>query len=360
MRYFMINHLKRAYRFISARAALRIVLQTLVSIILIAALVVLAQRSNMLESLQMLQPSALILGGVLQLIAFTINGRRWQILLENFGIHERLVTLTELYFIGMFFSIFLPTGTGGDAVRMYDVARRSGKPAQAVVATLQERVAGLGISLLIGLVATSYYLSLLPAQARIWIILIQACGAFGIILLLYPTLLFTVVRQVVRRYGERPAFIRFATHPFTQRIIGTIRPIVEAPALPAHKLAELLGIATTATLLGMASYYVIGQSLQIPINIMAYCLIVPLVWIIRMVPVSLNGLGLTEGSFVFLMGLFAVPEGKALALALAALGIQTCCALFGGLLLAIRVARGTWTSPHQVAQPTAGRRCEYR
>ena len=350
----MINYLKRAYRFISARAALRIVLQTLVSLILIAVLVVLAQHSNMLESLQMIQPSALILGGVLQLIAFTINGRRWQILLENFGIHERLATLTELYFIGLFFSIFLPTGTGGDAVRMYDVARRSGKPAQAVVATLQERLAGLGVSLLIGLVATFYYLSVLPAQARLWII-IQACGAFGIILLLYPTLLFAIVRQILRRYGERPAFIRFAARPFIQRIIGAIRPIVEAPALPAHKFAELLGIAATATLLGLGAYYVVGQSLQIPISLMAYCLIVPLVWIIKMAPVSLNGLGLTEGSFVFLMGLFAVPQGKALALAVAALGIQTCCALLGGLLLAIRVARGTWISPRQAAQPTEGK-----
>jgi len=351
----MINFLKRAYRFISARTALRIVLQTLVSVILIAVLVVLAQRSHMLESLQMLQPSALILGGVLQLIAFTINGRRWQILLGNFGIHERLATLTELYFIGLFFSIFLPTGTGGDAVRMYDVARRSGKPAQAVVATLQERLAGLGVSLLIGLVATLYYLSVLPAQARLWIIIIQACGAFGIILLLYPTLLFAIVRQILRRYGARPAFIRFAARPFIQRIISAIRPIVEAPALPAHKFAELLGIAATATLLGLGAYYVVGQSLQIPISLMAYCLIVPLVWIIKMVPVSLNGLGLTEGSFVFLMGLFAVPQGKALALAVAALGIQTCCALLGGLLLAIRVARGTWISPRQAAQPTEGK-----
>lgn len=351
----MIRYLKRAYAFIRARAALRIVLQALVSIILIAALVVLAQRSNLTESLQLLQPSALILGGLLQLIAFTINGRRWQILLENFDIHERLSTLTELYFIGMFFSIFLPTGTGGDAVRMYDVARRSGRPAQAVVATFQERLAGLGISLLIGLAATFYYLPILPAQARIWIIIIQACGAFAIALLLYPTLLFAVVRPILQRFGDRPAFIRFTGRAITQRIIGAIRPIVEAPALPAHKLAELLGIATTATLLGMGSYYVIGQSLQIPISIIGYCLIVPLVWIIRMVPVSLNGLGLTEGSFVFLMGLFAVPEGKALALALAALGIQTCCALLGGLLLAIRVARGTWTSPRQAAQPTEGK-----
>ncbi len=63
-----------------------------------------------------------------------------------------------------------------------------------------------------------------------------------------------------------------------------------------------------------------------------------------MAPVSLNGLGVGEGAFVVLMSWFAVPADKALVLALAFLGLQTCCALFGGLLLLLRMARGSWAS----------------
>jgi hypothetical protein len=174
-------------------------------------------------------------------------------------------------------------------------------------------------------------------------------------LLLYPALLFATVKRFWHRHGDRPVLARLAAHPLTVRLVQALRPIADAPLLPLSKLAQLLGIALAATLLGMGMYYVLGQSLQIPLGMMAYCLVLPLVWIIRMVPVSLNGLGLTEGSFVFLMmRLFAVPEGKSLALALAVLGIQTCCALLGGLLLAIRVARGTWTSPRQAARPAEG------
>jgi glycosyltransferase 2 family protein len=338
----LITQLKRGYSFLVARPALRVALQALVSILLLVALVILAQRSNMLASLMMLQPWALLLAGSLQIIAFLINGRRWQILLEHFGIHERLATLTTLYFIGMFFSLFLPTGTGGDAVRMYDVARRSHRTAQAIVATLQERLAGLGTSLLVGLAAMIFYLPLVPAQLRIWIVLIQIFGAVCITLLIYPALMFAIFRRFWRRYGEHTLFSRLAAHPLVARFVSAIRPIAEAPPLPLFKLVQLLGIALTATLLGMGMYYTLGQSLQIPIGFMAYCLIVPMVWIIRMAPVSLNGLGLTEGAFVFLMGLFAIPQGQALALALAVLGIQTCCALIGGLLLALRIARGTW------------------
>jgi len=357
----LISQLKRSYSFLVARPALRVALQAGVSILLIVALVLLARRSNMLASLTALEPQALLIAGALQFIAFLINGRRWQILLEHFGIYERLVTLTTLYFIGMFFSLFLPTGTGGDAVRMYDVARRSRRAPQAVVATLQERLVGLGTSLLVGLAATLFYLPLVPPKLRVWIIIIQVFGALGITLLLYPALLFAIVRRLWRHYGERPALSRLAAHPLVARFVGTIRPVVDAPPLPPFKLAQLLGIALAATMLGMGMYYILGQSLKIPIGFMAYCLVVPMVWIIRMVPVSLNGLGLTEGSFVFLMGLFAIPEGKTLALALAVLGIQTCCALFGGVLLAWRIGRGTWSNVrHTAAEQSAEAAHEHR
>src|SRR5205807_9617058 len=76
------------------------------------------------------------------------------------------------------------------------------------------------------------------------------------------------------------------------------------------------------------------------IDLAAWCLVVPLVWVVRMLPVSFNGIGVGEGAFVFLAGLFAVPSDSALALSLTVLGVQTGVALVGGLLLAIRVVRG--------------------
>jgi hypothetical protein len=93
-------------------------------------------------------------------------------------------------------------------------------------------------------------------------------------------------------------------------------------------------------------YYLIGRSMGIGAGFMAFCLVVPMVWIVRMAPISLNGIGVSEGSVVFLIGLFDVPADQALVLALAILGIMTSTALFGGLLLALRIARGTWAGRH--------------
>jgi glycosyltransferase 2 family protein len=325
-----------------------VLLQSAVSLALIGLLIGLIRRADVMASFRALQPGALALALGLQVVAFVLNSRRWQLLLSNAGINEPLADLTALYFIGHFFSLFLPTGAGGDVVRAYDVGRRSGRFTQAAMATLQERLLGLGASLAIGLAATIYYLPIVPPPLRIWMGVIQIAGAVGIALLLYPALLFAIAGRFRRAYGHRPTLRRAAERPLVARIVRALQPIGELPALRPLRLAILLGMAAAAVLMGIGMYYLIGRSLNISIGFVAFCLVVPLTWIVRMAPVSLNGLGVGEGAFVFLMGWFAVPADKALVLALAFLGLQTCCALFGGLLLALRMARGRWAG----ARPT--------
>ncbi len=347
----MIAQLKRGTGLLIGRPAARLALQAIVSLTLVAILVIVARRSNMLESLRAIRPETLAFAAGLQAIAYVINSFRWQLLLHNAGVRERLGNLVMLYFIGQFFSLFLPTGAGGDAVRIYDVARRSGRSTQTIVATLQERLVGLGASLLIGLVATLYYLPLMPPELRGWAIVIQVVGMLGATLLIYPAPLFAAVRWCWRTQGHRPLLRRAVEHPLVARVVGALRPIAELPPLRPLRFCLLVALAVTAISLGMGAYYVLGRSLQIGVGFTVLCMVVPLVWITRMAPVSLNGLGVSEGAFVFLMGLFGVPSGKTLALALAFFGTQTALALLGGLLLLVRMARGTWVRPAQ--QPVA-------
>ena len=62
---------------------------------------------------------------------------RWQLLLASKGIREPLGWLTKLYFIGYAAGQVLPTGVGGDAVRIVEHSRRrpdaKGEAAAAVV-----------------------------------------------------------------------------------------------------------------------------------------------------------------------------------------------------------------------------------
>src|SRR5574341_1738168 len=54
----------------------------------------------------------------LMIAGTALRAVRWQVLLQAVGVTVPLRRLTHLYFVGAFFNIFLPTGFGGDAVRM--------------------------------------------------------------------------------------------------------------------------------------------------------------------------------------------------------------------------------------------------
>jgi hypothetical protein len=106
-------------------------------------------------------------------------------------------------------------------------------------------------------------------------------------------------------------------------------------------------------LLAVGYCYTLALDLGMQVNYFAFCLILPLVGLVRLLPVSLNGIGLGEGAFVLLLGLFGVPQGQALAFALVMLGLQTAMASLGGLLLVIapRTAGRPEAAVLPVAQP---------
>jgi uncharacterized membrane protein YbhN (UPF0104 family) len=316
----------------------RTALKVLVSLALIGLLLILA-RGDWANSLAGLRPADVVLAGSLHALAFFINSIRWQVLLAQVGVRERLPRLTALYYIGLFFSLFLPTSAGGDAYRIYEVSRQGRPFLRVCYATLQERLLGLGVVMLLGLGATLYYHSLLPGSLSIALVLVQAAGALSVAALLYPGPLLRLAGRW--RPATFPAWLgRLRRGPLGERLASAARTLSTLPGLDTGRCVLVVVLAIAANLLGIAGYVVVGRSLGLGLAFSAYCLVVPLVWVVRMLPVSLNGIGVGEGAFVFLIGLFAVPADKALALALAMFGLQTVLALVGGLVLAARVVRG--------------------
>lgn len=331
-----------AIKQILGRPWLRIGLQALVSVALIGLLVWAAQAAAVGDSLRQLQPGPLALSAALMIVAFLINGRRWQLLLRHIGIEEPLPRLIALYFIGSFFSLFLPGNASGDAVRAYDVGRRNGRYVEALVATLQERILGLGASLFIGLVATLCYLDLVPAEMRLGVLALEVGGTLGAVTLLYPGPLLRLARRLWPAHSRAS----FTQRPLVARLREKLRPLLEVPPMTLPQLARLVALSLVPVLLGIGMYHVLARGLDIPTSYLAVCFVVPLVWIVRLLPLSLNGIGVGEGAFVYLMGLLAVPRGQALVLALAVLAVQSAVTLIGGVLLLARTLRGTWQSGH--------------
>ena len=88
-------------------------------------------------------------------IGLVVRAYRWLLLLRGLGIPVAFKRLLELYFVGNFFNSFLPTGFGGDVVRVFEVSQDV--PANVAAGTvIVDRLTGLLMLFVMALAALPF------------------------------------------------------------------------------------------------------------------------------------------------------------------------------------------------------------
>jgi uncharacterized membrane protein YbhN (UPF0104 family) len=89
-------------------------------------------------------------------------------------------------------------------------------------------------------------------------------------------------------------------------------------------------------LIQAAMHVVMGHALNLGIPF-SYCLIIyPLVGVFAAIPISLNGLGLREGGYIFLLSLIGITNEDGIAFAFLLLMIVALDSLIGGILFLVK------------------------
>jgi uncharacterized protein (TIRG00374 family) len=238
-----------------------------------------------------------ILGGHL------VRAYRWGLLAWALDMRVRWRCLAALYFVGAFFSLFLPTGVGGDAVKMYELSRQGHKTAAAISSVLVDRFLGLFVLFAIALLALIASPEL--AGPQVWFIV----GPVFIASLISVALL--VQRTWIESWGQRLGL---------GGVLGQIkilRELYESLHLySAGALLKATAIAVVWNLILILAYHLLGRAVGIDLSAWHYLLLVPVISILELIP-SLGGLGIREGATVLLFGQLGVAQTQALALALA-------------------------------------------
>jgi uncharacterized membrane protein YbhN (UPF0104 family) len=314
-------------------------IQIIVALGILALLVYLGYRNGVIETLRKIDLKWVAAAFGVMLLASVVNALRWLLLLRNVGIKRDLPGLLVLYLIGFFFSQFMPSGTGGDVVRIYEVAKRSGRIAGALMATLQERFFGVGIAMFLGFFASIYHWNTLPPQWRIWVMLVQIAAPIGMLAALYP-------------HAWADGLLRLAGAKIGGKIRKIIDPILRLPPIPPGRLLAVSVVTATGVTLSIAAYAVVARAMEppIPVGLVGFIMIVPLVWVISMAGIF-GGLGFREAAIPALLAmLFGVDKNQGFALAAVYLALTLAQALLGGALLAIKVMTGTWIPTRDAQQ----------
>lgn len=115
-------------------------LQMLVSLGLIAVLLSQIGSQQVIEVFSQAKMYYWLLALGMFLLGVIIKTFRWQILLSALGINVAITELVQLNFIGFLFNNILPSGIGGDVVKMYELSKDSKRGAESVSAVFVDRV----------------------------------------------------------------------------------------------------------------------------------------------------------------------------------------------------------------------------
>jgi uncharacterized protein (TIRG00374 family) len=225
---------------------------------------------------------------------------RWQLLLSAQGISESLAWLTRAYFVGLAVGQVLPTSVGGDASRIYETARRHrGQIAVITGSVLVERALGGVVTLLLAAIGFLLAIGRYPVGAYLWIELVMAFGTVG--------LGFVFFSRAAR--ARLVVVVPLARRLRIERLMRTVYEGVHG--YRTHR--GTLGVVSLATFVvqlgGILSIYAAGRAVGIHVSLLAYIVFGPLLFLVMLVPLTINGLGLREAFFVnFFVKLHVAPD----------------------------------------------------
>jgi len=272
----------------------------------------------------------IVLSFLLHGIGYFSSSYRWHLLLKDQGFDVPVRYLVRSYAVAMFFNNLLPSTIGGDGYRAYDTSKMGVPRAKALAIVIVERFLGMFALMIFAILAFALAAGMLSKTEGLWLwaVCIFAGMATGVWLLFFRG-----------SSGELPAFVRrMPGGGILRKIFAKIQDAFAPFKGRRRVLAWTLAISMLFQLNVIFHYFLISEALGLNVGFHFYLVFIPLSIFIQTLPVSINGIGVREGIYVWFLTemLGKATVEQSLAFAWIAYGMILLLGVFGGILYALR------------------------
>ncbi|HHL39513.1 MAG TPA: flippase-like domain-containing protein [Deltaproteobacteria bacterium] len=272
------------------------------------------------EMLRATSPAAIAASALIYTGLQCVTTYRWSVILGK-DMTVPYPKLFSIYFIGMFFNNFLPTLVGGDVIKGYYLYKLTGRGGPALASIFMDRYSGFTALMFIT------FLALFPGYP-----LIKGTGlALFFALLLGGYVLVSLVLWTDRLHGRAMSVLaRIRFYGINEKIDKFYRVLMSYRSERAI-LAKVFAFSLIVQGGVIIGYYVLARGMGMEVSLAHFFLYIPLTTAASMVPISLAGLGIREGVFVFLFTKAGASVEEALGLSLLWFAIMVAVSLIGGI-----------------------------
>jgi uncharacterized protein (TIRG00374 family) len=232
---------------------------------------------------------------------------------ERVGYHE----LFKFHMIGLFYNLFLPTSMGGDLAKIYYLSKRIANRLLTIKSIVILRGTGLLTNLLlvvISVAVTSETVRLHAARA----FSAASLTAAGMVMF------FIVSTLVVPREGKISSVLMKM-----KDFLGSPRDV-----LKHHKkqVVCILILSFVTQILIVLENYILLAALRIDIPFIDMMYIIPLTFFATLLPITIAGLGVREGVFIFFLQRHNYAADDAVAFSLLGYSLMLLMGIAGGII----------------------------
>jgi len=272
-----------------------------------AALAYILTQIHVVKTWHILENASLpwvLLSAVLTLITVPPMGWRWQLLLRARGVNESVAWLTRSYFVSYAVGQVLPTSVGGDASRIFETSRRHpGRITPITGSVLLERALGLAVTLVLAGAALLIAIGRYPIGAYLWVVAVFVVGTIAVGFVFFSRSVRSRLRFAL------PYARRFRLEKVARAVYDGLHGYRDHPGT----LFQVAAITAAAQMTRIVAIYASGRSVGIHLSLLPYVVLGPLLFLVILVPFTVNGIGVREAFFVSFLGHLSVAHDRAFA-----------------------------------------------
>ena len=214
------------------------------------------------------------------MIQFPISGLKWYAALRVCNVDLSFARLTRFYCISHFVGQFLPTSIGGDAYRVYRVLPLVEPRSRAVTSIIIDRIVGLAALLFLGAVGAIFLVDnfRLP-QGYLTALGFGSVGA--------------VIGGLAMYFGWFGLIRRKLQH---LKVVTAIQDDLMQLLRAGWNWLPLLGMAFVFQLIAVSIVYLLFLGAGSSLGFAEVALIAAVTGLAGMIPLAINGIGVTEGT----------------------------------------------------------------
>jgi glycosyltransferase 2 family protein len=255
---------------------------------------------------------------------------RWKWLLDAERIHDRLGWLTRAYFVSYAAGQVLPTAIGGDASRVYETARRHpGNTGRIAGSVVLERAIGGAATLLLAALGLALAVGEYDIGIYLWIEAVFVAG--------------TIVGGVLVFSRSVRSRLAWLGPPLARvRLERPLRALYEGMHVFRNHVRALVAVFSLTLGIQVArvlAIWMVGRAVGVDLSPRPYFVLGPLLFLVMLVPFTINGLAVREAFFVSFMTRLDVDADAAAATGFLFFAATLALALIGMLIIAWETVR---------------------